>query len=208
MPAKNHLNSEQLEKLKKALKEENNGNIRERILILLLLNDGKTQAKIAEFLGCSLNKVSYWCVHGDPENLESLKDERMKGNHKKVTDKYIEILLETIDKEPEKLGYEFGRWTAQRLATYLEKITGIQLSGSQVRRILEQKKYVYLWAKYSLEVKRNPEKRKVFKKKIEEYLRIEKESPDRLQVWFWDESGFSLRVIRRKTWCKKEPEKR
>jgi len=102
----------------------------------------------------------------------------MKGNHKKVTDKYIEILLETIDKEPDKLGYEFGRWTAQRLATYLEKITGIQLSGSQVRRILEQKNYVYLWAKYRLEVKRNPEKRKIFKKKIEEYLRIEKESPD------------------------------
>jgi Transposase and inactivated derivatives len=24
-----------------------------------------------------------------------------------------------------------------------------------------------------------------------------------LQVWFWDESGFSLRVIRRKNWCKK-----
>ena len=203
MPAKNHLTLEQLEKLQKALKEEENGDIRERILILLLLNDGKTQAKIAEFLGCSLNKVSYWCVHGDPENLEGLKDERMKGNHKKATDKYIEILLETIDKEPEELGYEFGRWTAQRLATYLERITGIQLSGSQVRRILEQKKYVYLWAKYSLEVKRNPEKRKAFKKKIEEYIRIEKESPDRLQVWFWDESGFSLRVIRRKTWCKK-----
>jgi transposase len=203
MPAKNHLTSEQLEKLQKALKEEENGDIRERILILLLLNDGKTQAKIADFLGCSLNKVSYWCVQGDPENLESLKDERMKGNHKKATDKYIEILLKTIEKEPEELGYEFGRWTAQRLATYLERITGIQLSGSQVRRILEQKKYVYLWAKYSLEVKRNPEKRKAFKKKIEEYLRIEKESPDRLQVWFWDESGFSLRVIRRKTWCKK-----
>ena len=24
-----------------------------------------------------------------------------------------------------------------------------------------------------------------------------------LQVWFWDESGFSLRVVRRKNWCKK-----
>jgi DNA-directed RNA polymerase specialized sigma subunit len=99
MPAKNHLNSEQLEKLKKALKEENNGDIRERILILLLLNDRKTQGKIAEFLGCSLNKVSYWCVHGDPENLESLKDERMNGNHKKATDEYIEILLEAVCKE-------------------------------------------------------------------------------------------------------------
>lgn len=203
MPAKNHLTPEQVDKLRKALKEEENGNIRERILILLLLNDGKTQAKIADFLGCSFNKVSYWCVHGDPDNLESLKDERMKGNHKKATDKYIEILLETIDKEPEELGYEFGRWSAQRLATYLEHMTGIQLSGSQVRRILERKKYVYLWAKHSLEAKRDPEKRKAFKEKIEAYLRIEKSRPEQLQVWFWDESGFSLSVIRRKTWGKK-----
>ncbi len=60
MPAKNHLNPKQIEKLPTALlKEEEKGNIRERILILLLLNDGKTQSKIAEFLGCSVNKVSY-----------------------------------------------------------------------------------------------------------------------------------------------------
>jgi transposase len=152
--------------------------------------------------------VSYWCIHGDPDNLESLKDERMRGNHKKATDKYIEILLETIDKEPEELGYDFGRWTAKRLATYLETITGIQLSGSQVRRILERKKYVYRWAKYSLETKRNPENRKAFKEKIEEYLKLEKASPEQLQVWFWDESGFSLRVIRRKNWGKKGSQKK
>ncbi len=53
MPAKNHLTSEQKEKLQKALKREENGNIRERILILLLLNDGKTQQDIAEFVGCA-----------------------------------------------------------------------------------------------------------------------------------------------------------
>jgi len=46
-----------------------------------------------------------------------------------------------------------------------------------------QKKYVYLWAKYSLEAKRNPEKRKAFKNRLLEYLKIEKESPERLQVW-------------------------
>ena len=54
MPAKNHLNSKQIEKLQKALKEEEKANVRERILILLLLNDGKTQSKIAEFFGCSI----------------------------------------------------------------------------------------------------------------------------------------------------------
>ena len=83
MPAKNHLNPQPIEKLQKALTEEKKATIRERILILLLLNDGKTQSKIADFLGCSVNKVSYWCVKGDPDNLEILIDERMKGNHKK-----------------------------------------------------------------------------------------------------------------------------
>jgi hypothetical protein len=32
-------------------------------------------------LGCSLKEVAYWCVKVDPENLESLVDERMKGNY-------------------------------------------------------------------------------------------------------------------------------
>ena len=34
-------------------------------------------------------------------------------------------------------------------------------------------------------------------------MKISQEAPERLQVWFWDESGFSLRVIRRKTWGQK-----
>ncbi len=50
------------------------------------------------------------------------------------------MLLEVIDKSPTELGYEFGRWTSQRLADYLAKETGIELSGSQVRRILAKKK--------------------------------------------------------------------
>jgi hypothetical protein len=50
------------------------------------------------------------------------------------------LLLEVIEKEPAEYGYEFGRWTAAtRLAIYLEKITGIKLSGSQVGRILAGK---------------------------------------------------------------------
>lgn len=110
----------------------------------------------------------------------------MEGNNKKATPEYIELLLKTVEQEPEELGYEFGRWTANRLATYLEEKTGIKLSNSQVRRILEKKKYVFLWAKSSLEDKWDKEKRKAFKKKLEEYLKIAKKHPELLQVWFWD----------------------
>jgi transposase len=140
--------------------------------------------------------------------MESFADGRSQGNFRKVTPKYEEVLLEVVEKEPLEYGYEFGRWTANRLATYLEEVTGIKLSGSQVRRILEKKKYVYLWAKYSLKDKQNPGQRKAFKEKLAEYLKISQETPERLQVWFWDESGFSLRVIRRKTWGKKGSRKK
>ena len=86
---------------------------------------------------------------------------------------------------------------------YLEKVTGIKLSSSQISRILHKNKYVYIWAKYSLEDKQNPIEKEAFKQKLSEYLRITKQTLELLQVWFWDESGFSLRVIRRKTWGKK-----
>jgi transposase len=58
-------------------------------------------------------------------------------------------------------------------------------------------------AKYSLEDKQNPADRKAFQQRMDHLLAITKESPQQIQVWFWDESGFSLRPIRRKTWGKK-----
>ncbi|WP_013334924.1 IS630 family transposase [Gloeothece verrucosa] len=208
MPAKNHLSPEQKEKLLKTLKESENPYTRERILILLLMNDGKTYLEISKFLGIAYPTVAYWAVHGDPDNLDSLKDGRAEGNFRKATKIYEELLLKVVEKEPWEYGYEFGRWTARRLAEHLEKETGLKLSGSQVSRIFQKKNYVYIWAKYSLEDKQNPEKRKAFKEKLREYITIAKTSPEKLQLWFWDESGFSLRVIRRKGWGKKGTRKK
>ena len=206
--AKNFLTFEQVTKLQESLKESTRAHVRERILIILLQNDGKAQREIARFLGCSARTVAYWCMHGEPDNLESLENKRDQEHYRKATPEYIELLLKTVDKEPEELGYEFGRWTVQRLATYLTEKTGIELSSSQVRRILKRKKHSYIWGKYSLEDKRNPEKRAEFKEKINQYLKISKEKPENWQVWFWDESGFSLRVLRRKTWGKKGKRKK
>jgi transposase len=139
MPAKNHLSQEQRERLLKMLKQHDNPYVREKILILLLINDGKTYQEVSNFLEIAYPTVAYWAVHGDPDNLDSFLDGRREGNFRKITSEYEDILLEVIEKEPEELGYEFGRWTAARLATHLEKATGIKLSGSQVRRRLEKK---------------------------------------------------------------------
>lgn len=208
MPAKGYLNQSQKENLQKALSESNNPQFTQKMLMLLLMDDGKTYQEISDWLGCSYRSVAYWCVHGDPDNLDSLKDGRSQGNYRKATEEYVNLLIDVIEKEPSELGYEFGRWTTARLATYLEEQTGIKLSGEQIRRILNQKKYAYLWAKYSLEDKQDQNKREVFKAKLEGYLSASKTEPSKIQLWFWDESGFSLRVIRRKNWGKKGSRKK
>ena len=183
MPAKNHLSQNQKQRLIKILKESEDNYVREKVLILLLINDGKTYQEISEFMEIAYTTVAYWSVHGDPDQLDSFLDKRSPGNFRKATPEYEKILIDTIDKNPEEYGYEFGRWTAARLATYLEKVTGIKLSSSQISRIIHKKKYVYIWAKYSLEDKQNLIKREVFKQKLSEYLRITKETPELLQVW-------------------------
>jgi transposase len=202
-PAKNFLTPEQVSNLQEALKESGLPHVRERILIILLQNDGKPQHDIAKFLGCSHRTVAYWCMHGEPDDLETLHNKREYEHYRKATTEYIELLLKTVDQDPSELGYEFGKWTAERLATYLTEKTGIDLSSSQVRRILKRKKYSYIWAKYDLEDKQDPIKRGKFKDTLTQYLKIARLQTECLQVWFWDESGFSLRVIRRKGWSKK-----
>ena len=202
-PAKNFLTPSQVSQLQQALKESELPHVRERILIILLQNDGKPQHEIAKFLGCSPRTVAYWCMHGDPDNLDTLHNKREYEHYRKATTEYIELLLETVDKKPSDLGYDFGRWTAERLATYLTEKTGIDLSSSQVRRILKRKKYSYIWAKYDLGDKQDPIERASFQKRLSDYLVVARDYPELLQVWFWDESGFSLQVIRRKNWGKK-----
>ena len=102
------------------------------------LRHGKTYEEIAEFIGCSYRTVAYWCVHGDPDNLDTMKDRREQGNYRKADEHYIQLLLKVVHKNPNNLGYDADFWTSGRLATYMAKETGIELSGTQIIRILRK----------------------------------------------------------------------
>ena len=158
MPAKGFLNLEQKERLQALVRSNDCPRLREHALILLLQNDGKTYEEIARSIGCGYRTVAHWCesgrtkdssrhisrVHGDPNNLETLKDKRQQGNYRKATEQYIELLVEIVAKAPQEFGYEFGRWTGERLSTYLEQQTGIKLSSKQISRILKKKLRLHL----------------------------------------------------------------
>lgn len=63
--------------------------LREHALILLIQNDGKTYEEIANFIGCGYRSVAYWCMHGDADNLDSLRDKTEQGNHRKATENIL-----------------------------------------------------------------------------------------------------------------------
>lgn len=90
MPVPPSLSSSQQEKLQKALRESQDPHQRQRVLMLLLRHDGKTYEEISQFIGCSYRSVAHWCVHGNPDDLDSLKDERSQGNYRKATPEYTE----------------------------------------------------------------------------------------------------------------------
>ena len=140
MPAPNHLSQKQRQNLLKIFRESESPLIRNRVMILLLMNDGKTYEEISDFLQISYPTVAYWAMQADPDQPESFTDGRSKGNFRKATEQYINLLLKIVDNKPSKYGYQFGSWTAEKLVNHLEKETGIKLSSSQVRRILKQKK--------------------------------------------------------------------
>ncbi|MEG4501650.1 helix-turn-helix domain-containing protein [Microcoleus sp. F10-C6] len=60
MPAKNHLSQNQKQRLIKILKESDDNYVREKVLILLLINDGKTYQEISEFMEIAYTTVAYW----------------------------------------------------------------------------------------------------------------------------------------------------
>lgn len=104
MTIKNFLTPEQKRYLQYALKNSQYPEVRERAVMFLLLNDGKTQSEIAEFLGCSRRTVSYWYSHGNLNDLTSLQDRKHQGNNRKITDEYLQKLLEISHKKPSELG--------------------------------------------------------------------------------------------------------
>lgn len=108
MPAKEFLNQEQKERLQIAVRPGDCPRLREHALILLLQNDGKTYEEITNFIGCGYRTVAYWCVYGDADDLDSLRDKRKQGNYRKATEEYLELLLEVAEKAPSEFGYEFG----------------------------------------------------------------------------------------------------
>ncbi|MEH1855440.1 MAG: helix-turn-helix domain-containing protein [Nostoc sp.] len=122
-----------LESLQKSLPES----YRQRIEIMLLADEGKTQRSICQILGCCAATARHW-THIARAGMAHQWQDCPIGRPKAVNDEYLQRLKELVNSSPRDHGYSFHRWTANWLGKHLAKELGIEVSDRHLKRLLKQ----------------------------------------------------------------------
>ncbi|MEH2195455.1 MAG: helix-turn-helix domain-containing protein [Nostoc sp.] len=124
--------------LQKILEQEDlTKKYRQRIQIMLLADERKTQNQICQLLNCSRVTVRHWILvvkSGEAHNWNAFP----LGRPKIVDDQYRERLKELMSHSPRAFGYSFRRWTAQWLSKHLAKELGIEVGVRHINRLLKE----------------------------------------------------------------------
>ncbi|WP_414575068.1 helix-turn-helix domain-containing protein [Anabaena sp. CCY 9402-a] len=123
--------------LQKSLQEDLADSYRQRIEIMLLADQGKSQTTICQNLGCCPATARHW-MHIARTGMAHQWEDCPIGRPKAVNDKYLERLKELVSHSPRDYGYSFRRWTANWLQKHLAKELGIEISDRHIKRLLKQ----------------------------------------------------------------------
>ena len=83
---------------------------RQRLQIMLLASEGKSQTEICQTLGCCAATVRHW-MHIARAGMAHQWQECASGRPKAANDRYLERLRELVNGSPRDYGYSFRRWT-------------------------------------------------------------------------------------------------
>ncbi len=123
--------------LEKKLQEDLPSSYRQRIQIMLLASEGKSQAEICRTLKCCPATVRHW-MHIARNGMAHQWQDCPIGRPKVVTKEYLQRLQELVNNSPRDYGYSFERWTGSWLSKRLAKEFGVEVTGHHINRLLKQ----------------------------------------------------------------------
>ncbi len=123
--------------LQKNLQSDLPEQYRLRIQIMLLADEGKTQAQICKVLGCSQATARHWISVAQTGRYHKWNDKPV-GRPRTVDDQYLGRLKELVTQSPKEFGYSFRRWTAQWLSKHLAKELGVEVCSYHINRLLKE----------------------------------------------------------------------
>ena len=125
----------QRQMLQENIQKELPNSYRQRLEIILLTDNGKTQAEICRIIGCCTSTASRW-IQLTKAGLAHNYLDCPVGRPKLVTDEYVELLRELLQHSPRDYGYPFRSWTVSWLGKHITKEMGIEVSESHLKRVM------------------------------------------------------------------------
>lgn len=123
--------------LQKSLQSDLSKPYRQRIQIILLADEGFSQVRICQTLGCSPATTRYW-IQTASAGMAHLWQDSPIGRPPKVNDEYLERLKQLVNGSPRLYGYSIGRWKADWLGEQLAKELGVEITSQHINRLLKQ----------------------------------------------------------------------
>ncbi|WP_366513694.1 helix-turn-helix domain-containing protein [Moorena sp. SIOASIH] len=132
-----YLTAFQRKLLQKSLRADLPQHYRQRIEIMLLADEGKSQIEICQTLGCCPATARHWILMARTGMAHNWQNNPI-GRPKAVNQEHLERLKELVSQSPKEFGYPFRRWTANWLSKHLAQEFGIEVSDRHISRLLKQ----------------------------------------------------------------------
>ena len=119
-----------------AYRKEGDGAFKLRVLLMLLLAQGKDLKEIGSLLRISDETVRRWFHRYLLEGIAGLHTRPRKGRPPKFKEEERAFLLKAVEMEPRALGINSTNWTTGLLSLYLERERGIRVTPEAIRIFL------------------------------------------------------------------------
>lgn len=126
----------QRRRIAKLERRERDAEARQRLRIVLMLDEKQTPTQIHKSTGAARSTVYRVAGHFEAEGEGGLRNRRPEVLPSKVTEDYVQRLEELVYKNPQDLGWRRTNWTCEALAQQLARDTGTELHQSHINRLL------------------------------------------------------------------------
>jgi len=184
MPKQNDytLTNDELKQVRQAMKDLD-ARVSKRATIVYNLHLGYTPQQLSQMHDISLASVyNYFNLFKDEARV-GLMDKPRSGHPQKSTPEYIKQLEETLETDPQTLGFMFTIWTQPRLRTYLAQQTGIDLSERTLQDLMQHLGYRYRRPKTDLGHEQDPELREQVKEALDELKKTPSQAISSYSLW-------------------------
>ena len=130
------INKISLSVLEERYKKEQDGKVKQRLHILLLLREGYTQREVSAMTHTSVGIVPFWKARFEKEGFDGLQDKEGRGVKAQITDEELSMVRSAIE-EPLRMsdGYSRG-WTSKDVRIFLNEQFSHSFTRQHVCKIL------------------------------------------------------------------------